>query len=136
MATAAAHLEPDGPELARQMARNVRSLANLRGMKDKDVAAAIGISAPKMSSRLSGDSGWQVIELLRIARFFGVSLDVIYAASEAEFRSALAKTSLYKCETPSDLLVSSPVALVSSRTRPDGRFRRSSDRPLMAAAST
>lgn len=41
------------------------------------------------------------------------------------------RTSLYKCNTPSDLLVSSPVELVSSREKPDARYRESVNRPLL-----
>lgn len=136
MASVAHVLDHAEDAFAQQTARNIRTVLQMKGIFAKDIASKIGLDSTIFSQRVSGKSRWLAREIRQLATELEVPTDVLLAEDERSFRTALAKTLLYKCESASDLPVSSRVALVSSRTRPDGRFRRSTDRPLMAALST
>lgn len=99
---ALAHVESlhDPDHFVQSVARNIRSLLAMRGMAAQDLAGHIGMAAPKLSQRMSGKSRWLAIELDAIARAFEVDTDVIFAASEQEFREALARS---RCSSEFDL---------------------------------
>jgi transcriptional regulator with XRE-family HTH domain len=54
-------------ELSRLVGANVRAARKARGIRQKTLAAAIGISRPQLSRRELGIDGIKVGELLRLA---------------------------------------------------------------------
>lgn len=82
--------EPDS--FVQAVARNIRALLALRGLKAQDLAEAIGMKDAKFSQRMGGHSRWLAEDIHRIARAFGVDADVILAADEREFRDALSRS--------------------------------------------
>lgn len=103
-----------------QWARNIRALARNRGLYDQDLAQLVGLTPPKFSSRMSGDTRWLATEIRQVARALSVPADVIYAETEADFRRLMALAERSK-SLPEKSRKSLSVA--SSRSKPDRRYK-------------
>lgn len=69
--------------------RNVRTLLEMCGVEQQDLAPAIGLSKSQMSDRLTCSTAWKDEELLNVAHAFGVSYEVVVALTADDFHSAL-----------------------------------------------
>lgn len=119
MASAATVIDFAEAQMVSQWARNIRALGRARGLYDQDIARLVGLTPPKFSSRMSGDTRWLATEIREVARALSVPSDVIYAETEDDFRRLLVLAERSK-SLPEKSRKS--LSLASSRSKPDGRY--------------
>lgn len=91
MAAPAVATDTSHDDFTRSVKRNILSVAARQGMKAKDVAERLGWSEQKLSQRMTGHSRWLAYDLALVARTLDVTVDVLTAQSDEEFRRALSK---------------------------------------------
>lgn len=70
------------------MAGNVRAAAARAQKRQRDLAAAVGLSQQAMSRRLNGEVAFDVDEIHALAQFLDVSVDELNAVPEPAEASA------------------------------------------------
>lgn len=64
-------------DIKRIIAENLRNVVALRGIKQKDIAAHLGVKQGSVANWLNGVNGMDMERLYQICTFLGVSLDQI-----------------------------------------------------------
>ena len=74
---------PDALPSPEVIASSIDALLDIRGGKQTDLAAAVGMKQPALSKRLGGQVAWKHDELHRLAGAFGVPITMLYEGGEA-----------------------------------------------------
>lgn len=72
-------------EIRKTIIDNIKSVCKVKGIKNVDIAAFMGVSAGSVSNWFKGTNFLDVDNLYRLCQFLGVSLDQIFGVAPIVF---------------------------------------------------